>query len=162
MKIGVISDTHIPANAQEIPRQVLEDFATCDMILAAGDLVDLKVLEALRKTCPEVVAVYGNMDSPAVRAKLRDKAIVSAGKYRIGLTHGFGHPADLVRVVGELFKPDRVDVIVFGHSHIPLNEKKDGILYFNPGSPTDRVFAPYNSYGIIEAGKQIKAKIIKI
>ena len=57
----------------------------------------------------------------------------------------------------------QVDVIIFGHSHIPCNERIDGVLFFNPGSPTDKIFAPYNSYGMIEiTGKNINARIIKI
>jgi len=62
----------------------------------------------------------------------------------------------------EAFKNDKVDLIIFGHSHCGLNEKKGGILFFNPGSATDKVFAPYNSYGIIEINDKIKATIIRI
>lgn len=64
--------------------------------------------------------------------------------------------------VAAKFKSDNVDVIVFGHSHLPLNEKRSGVLYFNPGSPTDDIFSPYNSYGIIEVSYNISAKIIKV
>ncbi|HTZ11350.1 MAG TPA: metallophosphoesterase family protein, partial [Candidatus Margulisiibacteriota bacterium] len=61
------------------------------------------------------------------------------------------------------FKDERADVIIFGHSHSPLNEKIGNTLYFNPGSATDKIFAPYNSYGVIEVNESgIKAKIVRI
>ena len=60
------------------------------------------------------------------------------------------------------FKDKKVDVIVFGHSHHPMNEIKDGILFFNPGSATDTVFAPFRSYGVLEISDVIKGRIIKI
>jgi predicted phosphodiesterase len=68
----------------------------------------------------------------------------------------------LLDVLAEEFKSDNVNLIIFGHSHEPLNLKKGDCLYFNPGSPTDKVFAPYNSFGIIEINDKIEARIIKI
>jgi len=62
----------------------------------------------------------------------------------------------------ESFKNDRVDLVIFGHSHKAFNEKRGDILYFNPGSPTDQIFSPFNSYGIIEINDKIEARIIKI
>lgn len=162
MKIGVISDTHIPIQAQVLPRQVLECFKKADMVIHAGDLVELNVLKELETVCPNVLAVWGNMDSYEAKEKLPEKKIIEIGKYKIGVIHGYGHPNKLIEIVEDKFKNDSVDVIIFGHSHVPLNEKKEGILYFNPGSLTDKIFSPYNSYGIIEINDQIEAKIIRI
>lgn len=161
-RIGVISDTHIPAQAKEIPQKILDDFKGADIILHAGDLVSLQVLDKLRTVCPNVKAVYGNMDPLEVRKKLPEKEIIGVGRYKIGLTHGYGAPKDLVSALGEYFKDDKVDIIVFGHAHSAHNEKKGDILYFNPGSATDKIFAPYNSYGIIEVNDKIEARIIKL
>lgn len=162
MRIGVISDTHIPNSASVIPEQVLLALKQLDMIVHAGDLIDLSVLEKLKETCPNVKAVYGNMDPPEVRKKLRDKEIFEVGKYKIGLMHGYGAPSGLIELMEENFKDTPVDIIIFGHAHYPFNEKRGNILYFNPGSLTDKVFAPYNSYGIIELNDKIEASIIKI
>jgi len=162
MKIGVISDTHIPSRAKGIPDIILESFKEMDMIIHAGDLTELKVFDTLKSICRNVKAVWGNMDPPDVRKYLPEKEIFTAGKYQIGLTHGYGSPASLIGLVSEIFKKDRVDVIIFGHSHSPINEKKGKILYFNPGSLTDKIFSPFNSYGIIEINDEIKAKIVKI
>ncbi len=161
MRIGVVSDTHIPRMAKDIPKAVYNGFKDVDMILHAGDLAEIKFLEKLRKL-KKTVAVSGNMDSKEAAALLKPKEIIEAGGFRIGLIHGWGPPEGLPeRILGE-FKGEKVDCIVFGHSHHPINEIKDGILLFNPGSPTDKIFTPYNSYGILEIIDKITGKIIKL
>lgn len=162
MKIGVISDTHISGREKDIPQQVLDAFKKVDMVIHAGDLVDLKVLDKLRSVCKDVRAVWGNMDPYEVRKDLPEKQIIETGKYKIGVIHGYGPPNKITEMVAETFKKDGVDIIIFGHSHTALNEKRGNTLYFNPGSPTDKIFAPWNSYGIIEINGKIEAKIIKI
>ncbi len=162
MKIGVISDTHIPERAKEIPQEILDAFKDVQMIIHAGDLVDAGVLEQLKKVCKNVKAVWGNMDPAQVRNKLPEKEILLLGKYKIGVMHGRGAPNKLVEMMYSAFKEDKVDIIIFGHAHSAMNEKKKGILFFNPGSATDKVFSQYNSYGIIEISDKIDAKIIKL
>ncbi|MDD4939959.1 MAG: metallophosphoesterase family protein [Candidatus Omnitrophica bacterium] len=162
MKIGVISDTHIPDRSRDIPKQVLDAFKEVDIIAHAGDIADLRVIEDLKKVCKEVHAVWGNMDPYEVRNALPEKDVFEAAGRRIGLTHGYGLPTRLTGLVTEIFKKDNVDIIIFGHSHAPLNKKIGDILYFNPGSPTDKIFSVYNSYGIIELNDKIEAQIIKI
>jgi putative phosphoesterase len=162
MKIGVVSDTHISREEKAIPSQILNSLKQMDMILHCGDLVRLSVLDELKSVCGNVKAVRGNMDSRDVKECLPEKQIISVGKYKIGLTHGRGAPRELVKTVSDIFKNDEVDIIVFGHSHFPLNEKRGKILYFNPGSLCDTIFAPFNSYGIIEINDEITANIIKI
>lgn len=163
MKIGVISDTHIPDKASEVPQEVLEGFKGVDMIIHAGDLVDSSAMQQLNKICKNIKIVRGNMDHYDLTAKLPEKEIVEVDNIRIGVMHGYGAPAGLIELMGNNFKNDHVDIIIFGHSHTPINESHGGILYFNPGSPTDKVFAPYNSYGIIDIDKgKIDAKIIRM
>ncbi|MCX5705082.1 MAG: metallophosphoesterase family protein [Candidatus Omnitrophica bacterium] len=162
MRIGVISDTHIPAKAKEIPKEVLEAFKKVDMVIHAGDLVDLSVLDQLKEVCPNVLAVYGNMDPEAVSEKLPQRIVLNAGNFKIGVTHGSGSPDSLMRVLSEIFKHDKVDVIIFGHSHEAFNEKIKGVLFFNPGSATDKIIVEYNSYGIIQINGTIEAKIIRL
>jgi putative phosphoesterase len=162
VKIGVISDTHIPNAADSLPKKILEDFKGVDLIVHAGDLVDMSVLEKLKSVCKNVKAVRGNMDSYEVRKKLPEKEVFTVGRHRIALMHGFGAPGNLITVLAEAFKEEKPDLIIFGHSHSACNEEKDGILFFNPGSPTDKVFAQYNSYGIIEINDKIEARIIRI
>jgi putative phosphoesterase len=132
------------------------------MIIHAGDLTEERVLEELKAVCSNVRAVRGNMDPEQLLKRLPEKEIIPAGKYRIGLTHGWGAPAGLIELARSIFKNERLDIIVFGHSHSPLNEKRGDTLFFNPGSPTDKVFAPYNSYGIIEINDKIEARIVRL
>ncbi len=160
MKIGVISDTHIPINCENIPDKIREFFNGVDMIIHAGDLTELCVLEQLAKITPKVIAVYGNMDSRQTHGKLPQKKIIKAGKFKIGLIHGWGSPKDLVARVADEFK--NVDVIIFGHSHKPLNEIKNGVLFFNPGSATDTVFSEKRTIGILEVTDKITGRIIAI
>ena len=162
MRIGVISDTHIPSVADRLPERVFAEFRGVDMILHAGDIVTPSVLEALAKLS-RVIAVCGNMDRLDVCAELPPKTIVEADGFRIGLTHGYGPPDDLLDYVRKQFDGDKVDAIVFGHSHHPMNETRDGILYFNPGTPTDRRFSHDLSIGILDIdGSKIKGRIIEL
>jgi len=162
MKIGVISDTHITNNGKEIPQEILEAFKNVDIVIHCGDLVDIDILKQLKKYCPDTRAVFGNMDSDESRKKLPEKLIFQEGKFKIGVMHGYGHPANLIEVLKKEFRAEKPDLIIFGHSHNPICEKIDGTIFFNPGSPTDKIFAPYNSYGIIEIGDKIDGKIIKL
>ena len=160
MKILVLSDTHIPRVAHDLPKEIYDAMSDVDMIFHAGDFVEKDILDklmALRKT----KAVYGNMDSPNLRNILNPKEIVEIGKFKIGLIHGYGAPRDILDTIKKEFQG--VDAIVFGHSHSATNITKDGILFFNPGSPTDKIFATSNSYGILEIGeKKIEGKIIRL
>lgn len=162
MRIGVIADTHIPDRAKDIPKEILEDFKSVDMIIHAGDLVDLSVWDKLKTVCTNIRGVYGNMDPYEVRKKLAEKEIIKIANYKVGVMHGSGAPHKLIELMEESFRNDSVNLIIFGHTHAPLFEKKDNILFFNPGSPTDKIFSPYNSYGIIEIKDKIEAKIIRI
>jgi putative phosphoesterase len=160
VKILVLSDTHIPVTAQDLPQAVYDAARDVDMIFHAGDFVEKRLLDKLR-SLKEVRMVYGNMDSKEVRTQLNPKEVITIGKFKIGLIHGYGAPAEIINTVTREF--DKVDCIVFGHSHAAINMKKDGILYFNPGSPTDRIFASKNSYGILEVtDKKIEGKIVEL
>ena len=160
MKIGVISDTHIPVRAIDIPRPIYEAFAKVDLILHAGDLVSIDVLDKLKKIS-KVKAVLGNMDHSELIKILPKKEVIAVGKFKIGLIHGYGPPFDLIDRIKNEFQ-EKMDVIVFGHSHQPEKELKDGGLFFNPGSPTDKVFASSNSFGMLEINDKIEANIIKL
>jgi len=162
MKIGVVSDTHIPTLVPEIPKALLAGLKGVDMIIHAGDILEIKVIEQLRRVCPDVKAVWGNMDPCEIRKELPEKEVISVGPHRIGVIHGRGHPDGLIDLVTEAFKNQDIDIFIFGHSHRPLNRRDGKKLYFNPGSPTDTIFAEYNSYIIIAIGYQVNAQIIRL
>lgn len=158
MKIGIISDTH----SSPIPQQVLEAFKKVDFIIHAGDFCDAKTIEALTKI-KEVKGVWGNMDPAQIRKIFPAKELIRCGSFMIGVYHGEGPRQKILERVQAEFRKDKVDAVVFGHSHQPFNETFDGVLYFNPGSPNDTVCAPYCSYGILDVTERgITGKIIKL
>jgi len=161
MRILALSDSHIPVNAKSLPVRLLKEIEKADLLLHAGDFVSLDFLEGLKGLC-KMKAVYGNMDSLEVRKSLPEKELINAGKFRIGLIHGWGAPKTLIEAIKTKFLKDKPDIIVFGHSHLPENSVIDGVTYFNPGSPTDKIFSPYNSFGIIEISDEIKTKIVRL
>ena len=175
MKIGVVSDTHIPDRCEHIPQAILNAFKQVDLIVHAGDIVNLEAIDELKAVCPKIIAVAGNMDSQAVVKKFPVKEIFEILGFKIGLMHGSGAPVNLMELLKDAFKSDKPNIIIFGHSHKAVNKFEDGILFFNPGSATD-CLAEEASYGLIEInGKpegnglaansqshKISAKIIKI
>ncbi|MBN1613536.1 MAG: metallophosphoesterase family protein [Deltaproteobacteria bacterium] len=158
MKIGVISDTHLTGYSERLQHLIDRHFADVEMILHAGDLVDLAVLSMFGTR--DVRAVSGNMDPPSVREVLPEWMVLELGGLRIGLVHGWGSPAGMENRLLRVF--DRVDCLVFGHSHQPMNRLRDGVLLFNPGSATDRRFASRNSLGILNISGGISGEIIEL
>ena len=175
MKIGVLSDTHLSAPSsltsaikhkirnkrtlEDLRAIVTEHFAGVERILHAGDFVDNAVIEMLQEFAP-LEAVRGNMDGDQIQNALPSRKVLELEGFKIGLVHGDGAPQGLMDRVRQHF--DMIDAIVFGHSHQPINERRNGVLYFNPGSPTDRIFAPYNSIGILELTDNIRGTIIRL
>lgn len=145
-----------------MPAEVFEIFRGVDLILHAGDLVVFSALEMLETIAP-VKGVCGNMDIFRNEGLLPDRRVVTAEQCRIGLTHGRGTPAGLPERVLKSFDDDNVNAAVFGHSHQAANERRGGVLLFNPGSPTDNRFAPFRSLGILTVdGDNISGEIIRI
>jgi putative phosphoesterase len=151
--IAVIADTHLPRGARRIPDACLERLGEADLILHAGDLTAPSVLEELEAIGPPVVAVHGNVDSEELRRRLPEQTVVSADGARIAMVHDAGPAKRRLERMRRLF-PD-ADALVYGHSHIPLHEKRDGFQIFNPGSPTDRRRQPRHTMGVarVEDGR---------
>jgi len=148
MELAIISDTHMPKGARRIPDACLRRMAAADAILHAGDLDAVEVLVLLQSLGPPVHAVHGNVDEPALRMRLPRVEAIDADGATIVMVHD-GGPAD--GRLGRLRRrfPD-ADAVVFGHSHIPLHEERDGFQIFNPGSATDRRRQPRHTMGYAE------------
>ena len=156
MKIGVLSDTH----SRELPSKMLSAFKGVDIIVHAGDICCEETLNFLKKI-NEVKAVSGNMDELSIKELLPDHLTFNVEEVTVGVFHGKGPSKDALSAAKEMFEDTDVDIVIFGHSHIPFNQKIKGVLFFNPGSPNDTIFAPYCSYGLIEIDKdQISSQII--
>jgi putative phosphoesterase len=149
VQLAIISDTHMPRGPRALPAACVERLRAADAILHAGDLVALEVLELLESLGPPVHAVHGNVDEPDLRMRLPAVRLVEAEGARIMMTHD-GGPSD-----GRLARLRRrfadADAVVFGHSHLPLHEQRDGFHIFNPGSPTERRRAPVHTMGLATA-----------
>ena len=161
MRIGVISDTHIPCAAKELPRRVLDLLAGVDAIIHAGDYQDVSVIETLQSIAP-FYGVAGNMDSHDIRQLVPEKRILSLGGFFLGVMHGGGAPQGLEDRIAASFKGEKVDAVIYGHSHLPVSSLKKNILFFNPGSPTDSRFAEYNSMGILTLNATITGEIVRL
>ncbi len=162
LRIVVIADTHMPARARCLPDQVVAAARAADMVIHAGDFTESALLDELREF-PRFVGVAGNMDGPGIAGVLREREILELEGVRVAVAHGWGAPGPLPQALLREFAKDKVGVIVFGHTHAPCNQEVDGVLLFNPGSPTDTRFAPYRSYGIltIEHGA-VRGEIVKL
>jgi uncharacterized protein len=149
VRIALLSDTHLPRGRRRLPDRCVEELRSADLILHGGDIATVDVLEEIERIGPPVLAVLGNVDEPA----LIDRGVpltreVEAEGARIAMIHDAG-PA-LARWERMRARFPDADVVVFGHSHIPLHEDRDGFQIFNPGSPTDRRRQPRHTMGVAE------------
>lgn len=139
MRIGLIADTHIPSIAEELPPQVAKALAGVHLILHAGDLHVLSVLDDLEEIAP-VIDVRGNGDCWTPQdSRLQDTCLLTVEGVSIGLTHALEYPESQWRSIEQSMDRDfrqAVDVIVFGDTHVTMVEEYKGILLVDPGSPT--------------------------
>ncbi|MET7698150.1 metallophosphoesterase [Streptomyces sp. NPDC005485] len=145
MRLLLMSDTHLPRRAKALPAQLLAELPLADVVVHAGDWVDTATLDLLESRSRRFVGVYGNNDGPALRARLPEIARTELGGLRLGVVHETGPAQGRERRCAERF-PD-LDVLVFGHSHIPWDTAtQTGLRLLNPGSPTDRRRQPHCTY----------------
>lgn len=136
MRLLLLSDTHVPSRARQLPEQVWAQVDQADLVVHAGDWVSEELLDALLQRA-DVLGCWGNNDGPALRARLPEVATRTVEGLRLGVVHETGART------GREQRADRdhpdVDVLVFGHSHIPWDSRTPGgARLLNPGSPTDR------------------------
>ena len=145
MRLLLMSDTHVPNRARDLPAPVWAAVDEADVVVHAGDWVDVPMLDALEARAARLIAVYGNNDGPALRARLPEIATATLDGVRLAVVHETGHAKGReIRCAGRF--PD-TDLLVFGHSHIPWDTTAPtGLRLLNPGSPTDRRRQPYATY----------------
>lgn len=154
LTLGVISDTHLHArDAGRLSQQILDLYQRfeVDLIVHGGDIVDQVIIDRLESVAP-VIAVHGNNEPIELWKALPERIILAAGRWTIGIAHGHGGPSARKTVLTAF--PVPVDLVIYGHSHIPMIEEVDGVRYFNPGSPTDRRWSPHFGIGIVQIDEQ--------
>jgi putative phosphoesterase len=149
--IAIISDTHLPRGHRRLPGACVQRLGSADLILHAGDLSRVAVLEALSDLGPPVQAVYGNVDEPALRDRLPAALELDLAGVTVAMTHDAGPAGGRLERLRRRFPS--AAAVVFGHSHLPLHETSaDGFQIFNPGSPTERRRAPGHTMGVARVG----------
>lgn len=153
------ADTHVPKRARDLPDPLWRAIDEADVVVHAGDWVDVSLLDRLERRAARLIGVFGNNDGPALRARLPEVARVELDGVRLAVVHETGAAAGRQARCARRF-PD-VDVLVFGHSHIPWDTSADGLRLLNPGSPTDRRRQPYATFmtATITAGRLVEVSL---
>ncbi|MGH3916604.1 MAG: metallophosphoesterase family protein [Pseudonocardiaceae bacterium] len=145
MRVLIVADTHVPARARDLPRQVWHEVEHADVVLHAGDWVDVALLDAMEQRAARLIGVYGNNDGSPLRGRLPEVARAELAGLRVAVVHETGPAQGREERCARAY-PD-VDMLVFGHSHIPWDSTTaSGLRLLNPGSPTDRRRQPYCTY----------------
>lgn len=139
--IGVVSDTHLSKDDGRFTALIDKYFKDCHLIIHAGDITNEDIFLSTKK---EIIAVKGNMD---FFSGLPSKKKLNILGKEIGIIHGYGAPSGIRERIRKEF--EKVDCIVYGHTHSPYNGYEEGILFFNPGSAFDKRWAPKNTIGYL-------------
>jgi putative phosphoesterase len=162
MRVVVLSDTHAPRRWKSCPPRVAEQLRGADLILHAGDVCVPGVLDELAAYAP-VHVVCGNNDGPGVvEWGAPETLTLDVGGLRVAMIHDSGQATGRTARLRRRFPG--AAVVVFGHSHIPMDVTGDGIRIFNPGSPTDRRRQPHGTLGVwqVEDGALAGARIVEV
>jgi uncharacterized protein len=150
----------MPRHARVLPAALREGLRGVNFIVHCGDMVDAVAIPQFEEIAP-LQAVAGNNDPPELHRRFGKRKILEFGQIRIGIVHGHdGAGRSTLARAQNTFKGERVDCILFGHSHVPYCEVHDGVLCLNPGSPTDRRRQREFSFGTLRiTGKQLEPKL---
>lgn len=161
MKIAVIADTHTRGMTRTVPFSAWPFLETADHILHAGDVVDPALLDELKALAP-VTVVMGNCDGVDIKEwGATEEASIELSGVPIAMVHDSGLAGGRRQRMRERFPDARV--VVFGHSHLPMNEDAEGLLLFNPGSPTWKRRAPFCSMGLLWIeGSSVEGEIFPV
>ncbi|QHT58299.1 YfcE family phosphodiesterase [Cellulomonas sp. H30R-01] len=145
MRVVAMADTHVPGRARDLPTELWDEVGRADLVVHAGDWVDAALVDALAARSRALLACHGNNDGRDVRARVPEVARATVAGVRVGVVHETGAATGRERRCDAAY-PD-LDVLVFGHSHIPWDTTtRGGLRLLNPGSPTDRRRQPACTY----------------
>lgn len=145
VRVVAMADTHVPGRARDLPAALWEAVDDADLVVHAGDWVSASLVDALAARSRRLLACHGNNDGADVRARVPEVARATVAGVRVGVVHETGAASGRERRCDDAY-PD-LDLLVFGHSHIPWNTTTPrGLRLLNPGSPTDRRRQPACTY----------------
>ena len=145
VRLLMVADTHVPKRARDLPPDVWREVEAADVVLHAGDWVNERLLDQFEARARRLVAVWGNNDHGALRERLPEVARAEIEGIRFGVVHETGPARGREERCSAQY--DDLDVLVFGHSHIPWDTTSPtGLRLLNPGSPTDRRRQPHCTY----------------
>jgi len=161
VRILVLSDTHIPDFAHAVPAALSPHLDQADLILHAGDVTSGEILDELASFAPMHVAL-GNNDRPSVAAwGALDEVHLDLEGIRLAMVHDAGPREGRDRRMRRRFP--EADLVVFGHSHIPLDTPEGAVHLLNPGSPTWKRRQPRPTFGWIEViGGGVRTRIVEL
>jgi len=146
----LLADTHVPKRARDLPPEVWAAVDDADLVVHAGDWVVPELLDRLEERAARLLGVWGNNDGPRLRERLPEVGTAVVEGVRLGVVHETGPSSGRETRMRALY-PD-LDLLVFGHSHIPWDTFVAGLRLLNPGSPTDRRRQPYCTYMTLTLG----------
>jgi uncharacterized protein len=145
MLLVLMADTHLPKRARDLPAELWAAVDAADVVVHAGDWVDVPLLDKLTNRSRRLIACYGNNDGPDLRARLPEIARADLDGLRLAVVHETGPATGREQRCAARFP--ETDILVFGHSHIPWDTTAaTGLRLLNPGSPTDRRRQPHATY----------------
>lgn len=166
----ILADTHLPKRARDLPPELWTAIDAADVVIHAGDWVDVALLDALESRlrrghgrAGQLIGVYGNNDGEPLRGRLPEVATVTIEGVRFAVVHETGAASGRERRMDAAFPG--TDVLVFGHSHIPWDTvTPGGMRLLNPGSPTDRRRQPVETFmtATVAEGVLMDLKLVSV
>ncbi len=157
-KIIIISDTHA-TTIEKLPHNLISEIKSADVVIHAGDADNINFIDELQDICKHLYAVKGNCD---IGSKLPNQLIVDIEGVKIGINHGTGNYNNIIDRLYYVFSEEDPDIIIYGHTHVPLNEEIEGVWFINPGSTSLNRTYTYGTYAelIVQDGK-FNSQILK-
>jgi putative phosphoesterase len=159
IRAGVLADTHLIRPDSRFKKQITQCFHDCDVIIHAGDLTDLSVLEVFHGK--PLYAVHGNMCNSEARARHPEQLLFALNRFVIGLTHGAGLGQDIENSLWNLFP--EANCMIYGHTHRPACHYHGKVLFLNPGSfQATSHYGAAGTFAVLEAGDELRARLFEV
>jgi putative phosphoesterase len=158
--IAVVADTHLD-HFESLPPRLLDALEKADVIIHLGDYHSKAFVDELRKS-GKFHGITGNHDNEQIRQELNQMEVVEVAGKRLGLIHGMIFPFGTQKRMKARFREDKIDILLYGHTHLATSRHVDGVFVFNPGTVTAQFPAYRGSFGMLSLDGSITAEIISL